>query len=226
MLTNFERPKTLKEISLERLREAITLGYFHPGERLVERALCEQLGVSRTVIRECIQHLESEQLITVIPNSGPSVATLKPQEVQEIYEIRTMLESAAVASCAAVASDETVELLEQYCQTIAVALQGNDIKQALDDTRMFYKTIFSEGGKSVAWGLVERLNGRIGRLRALTLTSRGRSTAGPRNLRAITAAIKRHDPETASSACSEHLQQAMQIALKELDKRKEDVLDG
>ena len=226
MLTNFERPKTLKEISLERLREAITLGYFLPGERLVERSLCEQLGVSRSVIRECIRHLESEQLITVIPNAGPSVATLNTHEVQEIYEIRTMLESAAVASCAAVASDETVEVLEKLCEKIANALLESDIKQTLTDTRTFYKTIFTVGEKTVAWGMVERLNGRIGQLRALTLSSKGRSTAGPRNLRAITDAIKKHDPETAANACSEHLQQAMKIALKELEKPTEDRLDG
>lgn len=226
MLTNLERPKTLKETSLERLREAITMGYFLPGERLVERTLCEQLGVSRTVIRECIQHLESEQLITVVPNSGPSVATLNPHEVQEIYEIRTMLESAAVASCAKVANDQTVQILEQYCEKIADALLLNDIKQALADTRMFYQTIFTSGGKTVSWGLVERLNGRIGQLRAVTLSSKGRSTAGPRNLRKITEAIKKNDPETAAEACKKHLQQAMKIALKELQKPKEDGLDG
>ena len=226
MLTNLERPKTLKETSLERLREAITMGYFLPGERLVERTLCEQLGVSRTVIRECIQHLESEQLITVIPNSGPSVATLNLHEVQEIYEIRTMLESAAVASCAKVADDKTVEALEQYCEKIANALLVDDIKQALTDTRMFYQTIFTAGEKMVSWGLVERLNGRIGQLRAVTLSSKGRSTAGPQNLRKITEAIKKNDPETAAEACNKHLQQAMKIALKELQKPKEDALDG
>lgn len=226
MLSNLERPKTLKETALERLREAITLGYFLPGERLVERVLAEHLGVSRTVVRECIQHLESEQLITSVPNAGPSVATLHADEVQEIYEIRTMLESAAVASCAESASDETVATLEDYCEKISAALLDHDIKQALSDTREFYEIIFTRGGKTVAWDLVERLNGRIGQLRAVTLSSKGRSTAGPRNLRAITAAIKQQDPETAAAACTQHLQQAMVIALKELKKPKQDGLDG
>lgn len=226
MLSNLERPKTLKETALERLREAITLGYFLPGERLKERELCEQLGVSRTVIRECIHHLESEQLITSKPNVGPSVATLHPHEVKEIYEIRAMLESAAIASCAEVADDKTVELLEQYCNKIGNALNQADIKQALSDTRLFYQTVFMQGEKSVAWDLVERLNGRIGRLRAVTLSSKGRATEGPKNLMAITDAIKQHDPKQASAACRRHLEQAMHIALHELEKSKEDVLDG
>ena len=217
MLSNLERPKTLKETALNQLREAITLGHFSPGERLVERVLCEQLGVSRTVIRECIRHLESDQLVIASPNVGPTVATLNPNEVREIYEIRSMLEVSAVKSCAEVASESVIADLENYCKTIATALAENKIKEALSDTRLFYKIIFNAGGKTVAWDLVERLNSRIGQLRAVTLSSQGRSKTGPKNLLAIVAAIKAHDAETAAQACADHLSQAKEIALNELD---------
>ena len=216
MLSNLKRPITLKESALNQIREAITLGHFAPGERLIERVLCEKLGVSRTVIRECIRHLESDQLVIASPNVGPTVATLNPNEVSEIYEIRSMLEVSAVKSCATVASDEVIAQLENYCQNIATALDANNIKEALADTRLFYQIIFTEGDKTVAWDLVERLNGRIGQLRALTLSSKGRSVAGPKNLLAIVAAIKNHDAETAAQACANHLEQAKEIALKQL----------
>ena len=219
MLSNLKRPVTLKETALNELREAITLGHFKPGERLVERVLCEQLGVSRTVIRECIRHLESDQLVVAIPNVGPTVATLNPDEVSEIYEIRSMLEVSAVKSCALVADKKVVAELENYCESIAVALKSESIKQALADTRLFYKSIFNAGGKTVAWDLVERLNGRIGQLRAVTLSSQGRSVAGPKNLLAIVSAIKAQDANTAAQACAEHLAQAKEIALKELDSK-------
>ncbi len=65
--------------------------------------------------------------------------------------------------------------------------------------------------------LVERLNGRIGQLRAVTLSSQGRSVTGPKNLLAIVSAIKAHDADTAAQACAEHLAQAKEIALNELD---------
>jgi len=217
MLSNVERPKTLKETALNQLREAITLGHFAPGERLVERVLCEQLGVSRTVIRECIRHLESDQLVIASPNVGPTVATLNPSEVKEIYEIRSMLEISAVRSCALIANETVITDLENYCESIAAALAENKIKEALADTCLFYQTIFTAGGKTVAWDLVERLNGRIGQLRAVTLSSIGRSVAGPKNLLAIVDAIKAHDAEAAAQACAEHLEQAKQIALNELD---------
>jgi len=216
MLTNLKRPQTLKESALIQLKEAITLGHFAPGERLVERVLCEKLGVSRTVIRECIRHLESDQLVTTVPNVGPTVATLDPDQVTEIYEVRSMLEVSAVRSCAANASDSVIEELDHYCERITKGLANNNIKDALADTRKLYQIIFAAGDKPVAWDLVERLNGRIGQLRALTLSTQGRSVAGPKNLIAIVAAIKNHDVDAAAQACEYHLQQAKEIALQQL----------
>lgn len=218
MLTNLKRPITLKETALKQLKEAITLGYFKPGERLVERVLCEKLGVSRTVIRECIRHLESDQLITSVPNVGPTVASLDIHQIEEIYEIRMMLEVSAVRSCAIIANQEVVQALNTFCEKITNALRQDDIKSALTDTRNLYKTIFDVGEKSVAWDLVERLNGRIGQLRAMTLSTQGRSIEGPKNLLAIVDAIKQNDADAAEQACKDHLHQAKEIALQQISK--------
>ena len=59
-----------------RLRAAITQGRFHSGERLIERELCEMLGVSRPSLREALRHLEAEELVTLRPNRGPAVAEI------------------------------------------------------------------------------------------------------------------------------------------------------
>ena len=216
MLSNLKRPVTLKETALKQLKEAITLGHFAPGERLIERVLCEKLGVSRTVIRECIRHLESDQLVTTVPNVGPTVASLNPNQINEIYDIRAMLEVSAVRSCAANANDEVINKLGNYCEKISNALADDNIKQALSDTRKLYKTIFDAGEKTVAWDLVELLNGRIGQLRALTLSTQGRSIEGPKNLLAIVTAIKNHDEDAAAQACEDHIQQAKEIALQQV----------
>ncbi len=213
-LSNITRPKTLKESALASLREAISLGDFKPGERLVERVLCDRLGVSRTVIRECIRHLESEQLVISVPNSGPSVVSLGEHEVKEIYEIRMTLESLAVRSCAESAGADVVSQLRKHCDTISLVLKQKDVKAALQETRAFYQLIFHVGEKTVAWDLVERLNGRVGRLRAMTLCSPGRATAGPQNLINIVDAIEAGNGIKASLACEAHLRQACEIALQ------------
>ncbi len=216
MLEDLERPRTLKDSALAHLRQAIMLGHFKPGERLVERVLCERLKVSRTVVRECIRHLESERLVTVVPNAGPSVTMLNSEEVREIYEVRALLESAAVRSCAVRADDEVVQSLQTRCRKIAEALEQDDIVAALAGTQQFYREIFLIGGRSVSWDLVERLNGRIGRLRVLTLGSKGRARSGPANLRKIVAAVAARDPGAAATACERHIAEACKIALAQL----------
>ncbi|HEV3431849.1 MAG TPA: GntR family transcriptional regulator, partial [Paraburkholderia sp.] len=70
-----ERPTaTLRELTLQKMRQAILDAHFAPGERLVERTLCEELGVSRSVVREVLRHLEAEGIVDTLPNQGPIVA--------------------------------------------------------------------------------------------------------------------------------------------------------
>ena len=209
-----ERPKTLKNNALELLRDAITNDTLKPGERLVERSLCENMGVSRTVVRECIRHLESERLIVGVPNAGFMVATITKDEVKEIYEIRIMLECAAIRSCALNADVETMKKLRLLYQDLTEHLQKGDILQTLKLTTEFYRIIFSTGGKNVSWDLVDRLNGRISRLRALTLSSEGRQSKGPENLANILDAIEQHDAERAEKISAQHLTEAAEIAYK------------
>ena len=209
-----ERPKTLKNNALELLRDAITNDTLKPGERLVERSLCENMGVSRTVVRECIRHLESERLIVGVPNAGFMVATITKDEVKEIYEIRIMLECAAIRSCALNADVETMKKLRLLYQDLTEHLQKGDILQTLKLTTEFYRIIFSTGGKNVSWDLVERLNGRISRLRALTLSSEGRQSRGLENLANILDAIEQHDAERAEKISAQHLTEAAEIAYK------------
>ena len=95
-----ETPKTLRALVLERMRAAILSFRFRPGERLRERDLCDQLGVSRSVVREVMRHLEAEGLVQTVPNRGMIVAKLDASQAAEIYEIRALVEACAAHACA------------------------------------------------------------------------------------------------------------------------------
>jgi len=209
-----ERPKTLKEHALESLRDAITSNSLKPGTRLIERNLCETMGVSRTVVRECIRHLESEHLVVGIPNSGFAVASISDDEVKEVYEIRTLLECMAVRECSKVITADIIQSLYRLHDQIAGHLEKDDIKTALSLTKDFYKLIFQSAGKHVAWVLVEQLNSRISRLRAMTLSSEGRKTAGPKDLYEMVRALEKHDADKACAICERHLKEAYEIACR------------
>jgi len=205
-------PATLREIALERLRRAIIIGLFEPGARLVERKLCEQLGVSRSVIREVIRHLQAEGLVEVIGRQGPIVTRLNWTDAAQIYDIRAALESRAVADCARRADDALKVQLASALDDIDQQAAAQNPLGILDATTRFYQLIFSASGHLIAWDIVSRLNSRISRLRVMTLSTPERTRQGPAQIRTIFEAIVAGNAEAAAAACRAHVAAAAQIA--------------
>jgi DNA-binding GntR family transcriptional regulator len=205
-------PQTLRDIVQARLREAIIAGHFAPGERLVERPLCDQLGVSRTVIRETIRFLEAEGLVEIIPNRGPIVSTLSWDQARQIYDIRLQLEGSAAAACAQAHETGFANDLGKALKAVGAAQNDTEWSNLLQATTRFYELIFLQAGHSIAWDVVQRLNGRISRLRALTLAARNRERSGMSHMTAIHDAILSGDPAKARKAVESHIADAAQTA--------------
>ena len=210
-------PTTLRALALERLRRAIISGMFQPGQRLVERALCDQLGVSRSVIREVIRHLDAEGLVTTV-GQGPVVAELAWDDARQIYEIRAALESAAVEACARRADDAVKAELRAAVEAIEARAGEKDWMAVLEATERFYGAIFAAGGHTVAGEIVRRLHSRVAQLRVLTLSAGDRKVTGPRRIREICEAIAANDPAAAGAACRAHIGEAREIAERLLAK--------
>ncbi|UWQ07153.1 GntR family transcriptional regulator [Aliiroseovarius crassostreae] len=204
-------PQTLRDMVQERVRDAIIEGHFKPGERLVERPLCDQLGVSRTVIRETIRYLEAEGLVEILPGRGPIVARISREDARQIYDIRRMLETAAAESCARRITPERAKTL---CAAL-VRLQrerGGEPGDLFRASADFYSEIFQGAGHHIAWEIVQRLNGRISRLRMMTLSSTDRVRSGAEHMQAICDAITSGDPQAARRAVNQHLDDTTEIA--------------
>lgn len=84
--------RPLRELVCETIRQAIVDGVFSPGERLMEIQLADEMGVSRTPVREAIRKLELEGFVVMIPRRGTYVADISIKDINEVYEIRTSLE--------------------------------------------------------------------------------------------------------------------------------------
>ena len=95
------------------VRQAIVDGQLSPGQRLTERELTDRMEVSRTLVREALRQLESEGLITVVPNRGPVVSRVTPEQAEGIYQVRCVLEGLASELFAAHASEEDQRALRQ-----------------------------------------------------------------------------------------------------------------
>lgn len=204
--------KTLRELSLEKMRAAILGGHFKPGERLVERSLCEQLDVSRSIVREVLRHLEAEGLVESVPHHGPVVASLSAEQAAQIYEIRALLEGRAARLFAERASDAALKQLAALNTTIQQAFQAHDFAAVVERTTAFYEALFTGAGLSMAWDIVQSLNARINRLRLMTIGSAGRQKDAAAEMEKILKALRKRDAQAAQEAAEAHVRRVAEIA--------------
>ncbi|MDP5220330.1 GntR family transcriptional regulator [Ruegeria sp. 2205SS24-7] len=205
-------PATLRDMVQDRMRDAIIEGVFLPGERLVERPLCDQLGVSRTVIRETIRYLEAEGLVEILPGRGPIVAIMNREDARQIYAIRRMLETAAAEGCARNITPERAHTLIDALERLKLGFSDKAPGALFRATADFYSEIFDGAGQYIAWDIVQRLNGRISRLRMITLSTSNRERPGIAHMERICEAITSGNPDAARRAVEHHLDDTSAIA--------------
>jgi DNA-binding GntR family transcriptional regulator len=204
--------KTLRTLALERMREAIMDFHFQPGERLVERPLCDQLGVSRSVVREVLRQLEAEGLVQMIPGHGPAVAKPDLGRTDEIYELRALLEGIAARACALSATNGQLAVLEHALGELFEAWASGKPPAVMRATTKFYEALFEAADKRVAWEIVSGLNVRVNQLRSMTIASANRREAAIAEMNEIMSAIRARKPEEAEAAARRHVESAWKIA--------------
>ena len=214
--------KTLRERTVERLREAILDFHFKPGERLIERSLCEKLGVSRTVVRETLRHLEAEGFVESLTQQGPAVAQPDVNQAAQVYEIRAVLEAEAARAAAQVAGPSDTAKLTDANAAIQAAFAHGTARDVLKATTNFYELLFAIAGKSVAWQLVQGLNARINYLRAITIAGPNRAADVNTEMTRIIEAIGRNDGKDAAKASFDHVEKVRKLAMAALKRGTRD----
>ena len=208
----------LRQQVLDRLRESIINGRIAPGQRLIERELTSMLGVSRTVIREALRQLETEGLVTLIPNKGPVVRELTQEEARDLYNIRSRLEGLAALLFVENADDALVARLEDALDVVVEAYGHGDAQEVLEKKNSFYDVLYEGARSETLASILMTLHARIWRWRALGLThpkrSKGRSQESIDNLRAVLAAIRNRDADEAERLAREEAGKAAEEVMR------------
>lgn len=194
------------------LRRGIIDGRYRPGERLVEKRLEEELGVSRTVVREALRQLESEQLIHLKPQVGPIVTVLTRQDAVHLYQVRAALEGTAARLAAEHATPEAVADLRALIDGFADLAEGS-VEELVAIKDEFYDVLVRAAGNPVIAQMLGNVQARIALLRSFTLKTAGRVADSHRELTAVVDAIEAHDPQAAEERSREHVLAAQRIAL-------------
>ncbi len=203
---------SLRQQVTDRLREAILYGRFEPGQKLVERELCERLDISRTLLREALQHLQAEGLIINVPHRGPSIAVIGEAEAREIYQVRQSLEALAGEGFARNATDEQIGRLKGALDHLRSPDAAANLLAAKNG---FYAILLEGCGNRVVGQLLTRINNRVTLLRRISLGQPGRLAETLKELAAIVAAVEARDSRLAGRLCAAHVARAAAVAARQ-----------
>lgn len=205
---------SLREKTTQALREAILQLHFKPGQRLIERQLCAETGVSRTCIRESLRLLEAEGLVDRALNKGIFVATISPAEAQQIYEVRGALEPECARLFVARATDRELEELGRALTRIEKALNRKPVSDYVEALDAFYDVLLRGARNEVARSMLRTLRARMNYLRARTaqVAEIGRKLETLELLRGICDAAAARDAEAISRRCRDFVRRSAEYA--------------
>jgi len=191
--------------------EAIDMGLYKPGDRLVESDLAERFGVSRTPIREALQRLETQSLLT---RDGRSliVASLDHNQLAELYVVRAELEGLAASLAARHATDEEVRVLRDMVENDRELL--GDPQALARANRRFHKQIHLASHNRFLVQQLDLVHRSMALMATTSLAAAGRDEDALREHDAIVSAIEAHDSETAGDALRAHISKAFVTRLK------------
>lgn len=213
---NFDSYKPLRELVLEALREAILNGTLQPRERLMEIQLADELGVSRTPIREALRKLELEGFIIMVPRKGAYVADFSLRDLEDIFEVRKSLEGLAAELAAERVTEEELIKLEQLLKEKSKAIENNDMQKLLDVDTAFHEKLYEASRNERLRSMISNLREQIERFRIASLQYPGRMKRSLEEHYQILDAIQRRDGETANRLAHAHIENVETILLDKL----------
>jgi DNA-binding GntR family transcriptional regulator len=194
---------TLQTLVTARLREAILSGRLTPGARLQQDDLARELGVSRMPIREALRVLHSEGLAELQPHRGAVVTNLKPEEIEEVFEIRAMLEARAATLAAPHLRDATLERMRALCEEMEAP--GLDDAGWLARNHAFHTLIYPASRWPRLCALIEAQRNVTRPYLAAATTLTARRPGAQREHRQLLDAAARGDGPRLAALTEEHL---------------------
>ncbi|MBU6487930.1 MAG: GntR family transcriptional regulator [Burkholderiales bacterium] len=210
------RPETLRHQVENVLRQAIMSGRFAPGARLIERELCETLGVSRTSVREALRKLEAEKLVRNVPHKGPVVAVMSRDEAVELYALRALLEGFAAHEFARLASDEAIAQFGEAAKMLRARATAQDQDGVLKAKAALYDVLLDNCGNRLVKEILNSLYSRVNLLRATSLMHPDRLPSSLREIDKLHKALKARDADAAQEQARLHVLNAEKTALRML----------
>ncbi|NLK22023.1 MAG: GntR family transcriptional regulator [Epulopiscium sp.] len=211
---NLDEYLPLRDVVFNTLRKAILSGDLLPGERLMEKQLAEKMGVSRTPIREAIRKLELEGFVVMVPRKGAQVANITEKDIQDVLEVRSVLEALAVRLACDKMEKEDLGQLKETMDIFSDAAKEEDVDTMIKKDTEFHDIIFGATKNEKLIQIVNNLREQIHRYRVAYLKSFGDFKAIQEEHEQIVHAIENKNPSLAEKVATEHIKNQERAVIK------------
>ncbi|MCP4543999.1 MAG: GntR family transcriptional regulator [Chloroflexi bacterium] len=199
--------RVLADWIAESLRLAILQGHFEPGEKLDQDLIATEYEVSRTPVREAVRVLESEGFVQVRPHRGAFIATISQDDIQEIYEVRKLIEAEIVRQVTLLIPDSVLDELEESLDENRVQLESDDKVGHVANDIFFHDTIVQFVENKLLGEILASLTNRTVRVRRFAQLQPGfHLVESLEEHRAVFRAMRRRDAKAAAEAMCVHLE--------------------
>ena len=187
------------------IRDGILAGTFAKGDELKEKNIGDELGVSRTPVREALRQLELEGLVSIIPNKGAFVEGVSTDDIRDIYEIRALLEGLCARWAATRISAELMAAMEENIYLTEYHEKQGNAKKLLELDNRFHELLYEAGGSKELMRVLKDYHEYVGRVRKVPHGETKRAKNSTHEHKQICEAIKNHDALLAEKCAREHI---------------------
>ncbi len=212
----------LREVVCETLRNAIVAGVLKPGERLMEIQVSEELGVSRTPVREAIRKLELEGFVVMIPRRGTYVSDLSIKDINEVFEVRTALDILAAGLAAERITADELEHMERLLVELGECIEQKDIDKIVQADSEFHDLLYSASRNKRLEGIINNLREQLTRFRSLSMSYPGRLKEMMGEHTRMVESLGQRNVSLAKRLAGEHMANAEQTLLKNMVEHSEE----
>ena len=196
--------KTLREQIVFSLRESIIRGELKPGTKLTEPELATRLGISRTPIRESFRQLESEGFLTVIPRKGAVVSNITRKDIEDFFELKSLLEGYAARIAAEKMTEKDVDKLIQINKELADCAENNNYERFFTKNEEFHNYFLTLCGNEKLVEIRDTMVKRFLGFRMAALSMPGRLMESVKQHEQAIKAFKKGDGRLAEAVLVEH----------------------
>ena len=213
--------RPLRDVVSDVLRQAIKDGVLKPGERLMEIRLAEELGVSRTPIREAVRKLEQEGFVVMVPRRGTYVADISLKDIAQVFEIRSALEVLAAGLAAERITPDELKSLERILVEINEYIANDDFDKVVDADVRFHDILYQASRNQRLVDILHNLREQMLRFRSISMHYPGRLAATWEEHRQMVENIASHNGAMARKVAKKHMENSEKTLLKGISQDEE-----